>query len=69
MWQQVTDAVGAERRDALWSHPDLVPGPEDIDDPAALIARLTDPEPELDDVDRAIEELLSDDGGEDRPTE
>lgn len=69
MWQQVTDAVGAERRDALWSHPDLVPGSGDIDDPTALIARMTNPEPEPDDVDRAIEDLLSDEGGEDRPTE
>lgn len=69
MWQQVTDAVGAERRDALWSHPDLVPGSDDIDDPAALIVRITNPEPEPDDVDRAIEDLLSDEDGEDRPTE
>ncbi|HEU4849278.1 MAG TPA: zinc-dependent metalloprotease [Terrimesophilobacter sp.] len=69
MWQQLTDAVGAERRDALWSHPDLVPSSEDIDDPAALVARITNPEPEFDDVDRAIEDLLNDEGGEDRPTE
>src|SRR5690606_38827616 len=68
MWQQLTDAVGAERRDALWSHPDLVPSSEDIDDPAALVARITDPEPEPDDVDRAIEDLLNDESG-DRPTE
>lgn len=68
MWQQITDAVGAEVRDSLWSHPDLVPTGEDIDDPAPLIARLSNPDPELDDVDRAIEELLKD-GGEDRPTE
>lgn len=68
MWQQITDAVGAEKRDSLWSHPDLVPTGDDIDDPTALIARLSNPEPELDDVDRAIEDLLKDDG-EDRPTE
>ncbi|AWB88711.1 zinc-dependent metalloprotease [Salinibacterium hongtaonis] len=68
MWQQVTDAVGADERDALWSHPDLVPTSADIDSPAELIARLTGPEPELDDIDRAIEELLGDDNGE-RPTE
>jgi len=68
MWQAVTDAVGAEQRDALWSHPDLVPTKEDIDDPQALIARLTAGEPELDDIDRAIEDLLGDDSG-DRPRE
>jgi putative hydrolase len=68
MWQRLTDEVGAERRDELWSHPDLVPTPEDIDDPSSLIARLTNPQPEPDDVDQAIEDLLNDDR-DDRPRE
>jgi putative hydrolase len=68
MWQKLTDAVGAERRDALWSHPDLIPTSEDLDDPAALIARVTNPEPEFDDVDQAIEDLLNNEN-RDRPTE
>jgi len=74
MWQAVTDAVGAEKRDDLWSHPDLVPTSADIDDPQALIARLTAGTPELDDIDRAIEDLLGDnssnrprEGGDDPP--
>ena len=68
MWQQVSEAVGNEQRDALWSHPDLVPQGEDIDDPTALIARITGGEPEPDDIDRAIEDLLGDDSSE-RPHE
>ncbi|TFB89924.1 zinc-dependent metalloprotease [Cryobacterium sp. TMT1-3] len=72
MWQAVTDAVGNEARDALWSHPDLLPTSEDIDDPQRLIARLMSVargEPEvLDDVDQALEDLLRDDGAE-RPHE
>jgi putative hydrolase len=68
MWQTITDAVGAEGRDGLWAHPDIVPTSDDIDDPAALVARLTASEPEQDDVDRAIEELLND-TGDDRPRE
>jgi len=70
MWQAVTDAVGDEARDGLWSHPDLLPSSEDIDDPAALIARLdaTSRGPELDKIDQALEDLLRDDGSE-RPTE
>ena len=72
MWQAVTDAVGNEARDALWSHPDLLPQEKDIDDPQQLIARLTSAargEPEvLDDVDQALEDLLRDDGAE-RPHE
>jgi putative hydrolase len=68
MWQQVTDVVGADARDALWSHPDLVPTAEDITDPSLLILRLTSGVPALDDVDQAIEDLLNDDTTE-RPTE
>ena len=68
MWQAVHDAVGAEARDDLWSHPDVVPSDTDIDDPAALVARLSGGTPEPDDIDRALEDLLSDDSG-DRPKE
>ena len=68
MWQKLTDDVGAERRDALWSHPDLVPTTQDIDDPVGLVMRLTGAEPERDDIDQAIEDLLND-TGDDRPHE
>lgn len=68
MWQQVTDAVGNSARDELWSHPDLVPQGEAIDDPSALIARITATEVQPDDIDRAIEDLLGDETT-DRPHE
>ena len=68
MWQQVTDAVGADSRDDLWSHPDLVPTAEDITDPSALVARLKAGTPAPDDVDQAIADLLNDDTTE-RPRE
>ena len=68
MWQAVTDAVGTDARDALWSHPDLVPLASDIDDPTALIARITAGPPEPDEFDRALEDLLDDEDG-DRPVE
>ena len=72
MWQAVTDAVGNEARDALWAHPDILPTAEDLDDPAALVARLTETasgaEPVLDEFDQALQDLLRDDGTE-RPHE
>jgi len=68
MWQKITDAVGADGRDALWQHPDVVPTADDITDPTALLARLTGGTPQLDDIDQAIEDLLNDDTSE-RPTE
>jgi putative hydrolase len=39
LWSSVGEARGIEGRDALWAHPDLLPGPEDLDDPAAFLAR------------------------------
>jgi hypothetical protein len=68
MWSAVSAAVGAEQRDALWAHPDIVPTDADIDDPQALVARLTASEPAFDDVDQAIADLLAD-TGDDRPRE
>ncbi|WP_443218505.1 zinc-dependent metalloprotease [Rathayibacter sp. YIM 133350] len=72
MWQAVTDAVGRDARDELWAHPDLLPTASDLDDPLALVARLahaaSGAEPELDDVDQALEDLLRGDGPE-RPAE
>ena len=71
MWQAVSDAVGADARDSLWSHPDLLPQSADLDDPSALVARLlataNGQEPELDAVDQALEDLLR--GDTERPTE
>jgi putative hydrolase len=58
MWNQITDAVGIQKRDAIWSHPDLLPTDTDIQDPTALIAKLSNGEPE-DDMDQAIRDLLS----------
>lgn len=73
MWQAVTEAVGQEARDALWSHPDLLPQASDLDDPSALVARLTaaatGQAPERDELDQAIEDLLRGDGDGDWPTE
>jgi putative hydrolase len=37
LWSGLTLARGIEGRDALWSHPDLLPGAEDLDDPAAFV--------------------------------
>src|SRR6266480_552023 len=38
IWRGLTDARGAEGRDAVWSHPDLLPTAEDFDDPDGFIA-------------------------------
>lgn len=62
MWRAVTDAVGAAGRDALWDYPDIMPTSDDIDDPAALIARLQalsrGEQPARDEMDEALDALL-----------
>ncbi|MDO9397264.1 MAG: zinc-dependent metalloprotease, partial [Herbiconiux sp.] len=65
LWTAVTAAVGQEQREALWSHPDLVPVSSDLDDPAALVARLQAGEPEPDEMDQALEDLLREEQSKD----
>jgi uncharacterized protein (DUF2342 family) len=57
MWQQVTDAAGLEKRDSIWSHPDLIPNEQDIQNPARLIERTLKQNPE-DEIDAALRDLL-----------
>ena len=46
------------RRDALWAHPDLIPSADDLEDPAAFVAReeLGDPIAELEKAMKAEEQ-------------
>ncbi|WP_018634508.1 zinc-dependent metalloprotease [Parafrankia elaeagni] len=37
LWEALYDARGHEGRDALWAHPDLLPGADDLADPAAFV--------------------------------
>jgi putative hydrolase len=39
LWSAVSAARGIDGRDALWTHPDLLPGPDDLDDPAGFVSR------------------------------
>lgn len=68
-WRAVESALGAEQRDALWAHPDLLPTADDIDDPSRVIATLSRRDAaEPDALDQALSDLLADDGGS-RPIE
>jgi putative hydrolase len=39
LFAHVYTAGGTEGRDAVWDHPDLLPGPADLDDPAGYLVR------------------------------
>ena len=59
MWREVGAAVGIDKRDALWDHPDLVPSGADIENPAALISKLREGGQLPDAFDQALRDLLS----------
>jgi putative hydrolase len=39
LWRLLGEQRGTAGRDALWAHPDLIPSADDLDDPAAFVAR------------------------------
>lgn len=42
LWRRVEIAVGTQRRDAIWDHPDFLPVAEDLDNSAGFIDALLD---------------------------
>lgn len=72
LWKLVGDRHGTDRRDQLWSHPDLMPTTEDLDDPMEFADRLgqdaltgddLDPIAELERTRRAEDEAAGRDSG------
>jgi putative hydrolase len=59
LWERLTEAVGADDRDAVWQHPDLLPDSSDLDDPAAFIDRVVGGD--TSGMDQAIADLSKDD--------
>jgi putative hydrolase len=55
LWRRLTEAVGADARDAVWQHPDLLPTSADLDEPAAFIDRAIGGD--TSDFDKAIADL------------
>jgi putative hydrolase len=51
-------AGGIEGRDGVWSHPDLLPTPADLDDPAGYLTRREADRMLSDALDDALEDLL-----------
>jgi putative hydrolase len=58
LWAALRDARGAEGRDAVWSHPDLLPTAADLDDPLGFVAAPADEAQQDDDFDAALAQLL-----------
>lgn len=60
LWRELSQALGAEKRDALWDHPDLLPTSAEVDDPKSLIARLQAGGQGPDEFDQALRDFLKD---------
>ncbi|MFD2674165.1 zinc-dependent metalloprotease [Gulosibacter bifidus] len=61
MWRLVSDKLGNAARDQLWEHRDAVPTSDDIDDPFALLERLSGGGSDAkDELDSDLERLLGD---------
>lgn len=70
LWRRSTTAVGMERRDKVWDHPDFLPTAEHLDNPASFIDSLLDDAPS-DDFDQEfakLEEMLRNDDGKGHDT-
>lgn len=60
LWAQIAADGGTAAREAVWDHPDLLPGPEDLDAPEGYAARRTAARQAAADVDRALAEIFGD---------
>ena len=59
LFAHVLTAGGAEARDAVWDHPDLLPGTADLDHPAGYLARRQAQADEHADVDAALAQIFA----------
>lgn len=62
LWAHLAATRGTAGRDAVWAHPDLVPGPQDLDDPGGYDARRQAAADESADLDAALAQILDDAG-------
>lgn len=61
LWAQIARDNGPAARDAVWDHPDLLPGTEDLDDPSGYAARRATAVDDAAEIDRALAEILGED--------
>nr|WP_081680912.1 zinc-dependent metalloprotease [Cellulomonas sp. URHD0024] len=66
LWAQIARDNGPAARDAVWDHPDLLPGTEDLDDPSGYASRRATAVDDAAEVDRALAEILGEDPDDQR---
>lgn len=68
LWAAVRQARGASGRDALWSHPDVIPTTSDLDDPIGFVSGDTTVDSQSDAFDDELQKLIDDVRGEEDNT-
>ena len=59
LWGSLRDRFGADGREAVWAHPDLLPTAADLDDPLGFRSDLSEPKPLTDEeFDAELNKLL-----------
>ena len=67
LWGSLRSRQGHQARDAVWAHPDLLPLPDDLDDPLGFKEHVEEPEALTDaEFDAALAALLDDEGPTDQ---
>ncbi|HIW99577.1 MAG TPA: zinc-dependent metalloprotease [Candidatus Nesterenkonia stercoripullorum] len=66
LWAHLRETEGMSGRDDIWSHPDVQPDEQDLDDPQGFQARRAEREAESSKIDEELQKLL--DGGYDGPS-
>lgn len=61
LWAIIGEEWGISGRDDLWSHPDLLPTAEDLDDPEGFANRRADARAAEADLDEVLAQILDDD--------
>lgn len=64
LWAEIARTGDAGARDAVWGHPDLLPTPQDLDDPTGYTVRRAAAAIESADLDRALADIFGDSPGE-----
>jgi putative hydrolase len=62
LWAELTRRLGAQGRDELWSHPDVLPTAAELENWPAWVERVTG-EAEPDEIDKELARMLDEDNG------
>jgi hypothetical protein len=64
LWAKIEAERGQAGRDAVWSHPDLLPTEIDLDDPSGYFTRQSQQDSDQSDIDAVLASIFEEAEGE-----